>query len=175
MKLHLTSVAVLLIAAACAETHSAWVSSTYETPWQNMEPSSEISSERSIEVNPSRKLHKIEGFGTCFNELGWASLSELGQSDMEDILNELFSPEGANFTMGRMPVGANDFSLGYYSYAGKEEDFALEHFTVAHDEQYLIPFIKAAQSVNPDLKIWASPWCPPSWMKVNRHFAEKAA
>lgn len=175
MKKMLSVISMLAIVAACAKVPVEWVSSTYETPWQVMEVSSDSASDMIIEVDTGKKLHKIEGFGTCFNELGWASLSELGQSDMEDILNELFSPEGANFTMGRMPVGANDFSLEYYSYAEKEEDFALEHFTVAHDEQYLIPFIKAAQSVNPDLKIWASPWCPPSWMKVNRHYANKAS
>lgn len=70
-----------------------------------------------------------------------------------------------------MPVAANDFSRGYYSYDEVAGDFELTHFSIANDEETLIPFIQAAQRVNPDLKIWASPWCPPQWMKDNGHYA----
>lgn len=120
-------------------------------------------------------LQTIEGFGTCFNELGWTSLSLLPAADREAILKELFEPGlGANFTICRMPIGANDFSRQWYSYNEKAGDFAMKHFSIANDRETLIPFIKAAQQYNPKIKIWASPWSPPSWMKYNGHYAARS-
>ena len=87
-------------------------------------------------------------------------------------MEELFFPGvGANFTICRMPVGANDFSRDWYSYDEVDGDFTMEHFTIANDQQTLIPFIKNAQKYQPDLRLWASPWCPPAWMKYNKHYA----
>ena len=69
-------------------------------------------------------------------------------------MEELFFPEiGANFTICRMPVGANDFSRDWYSYNETEGDFEMEYFTIANDQQTLIPFIKGAQKYNSDLRI----------------------
>ena len=70
---------------------------------------------------------------------------------------------GANFTICRMPVAANDFAINWYSYDETEGDFAMEHFSIDNDKQTLIPFIKSAQKYNPEIKLWASPWSPPSW------------
>ena len=149
-----------------------WVASTFENPWQVVDAavSGNVATE-TVTVDLTAVKHTIEGFGTCFNELGWASLSELSEADRAGILQDLFTPAGANFTLARMPLGANDFSVDYYSYAPVEGDFALEHFSIDRDRELLIPFIKAAQAVNPALKIWASPWCPPAWMKTNNHYA----
>lgn len=113
----------------------------------------------------------IEGFGACFNELGWDALALLEPADREAIFEELFGRDGARFTLCRMPIGANDFSRDWYSYDETSDDFALDHFSVARDETSLIPFIRAALRRRPDLRLWASPWSPPSWMKRNRHYA----
>lgn len=168
-------IVALAVTAACSKVQVEWVSSTYESPWQVMETATGTDAGKVIEIDTGKTLHEIEGFGTCFNELGWASLSELTQAERDGILNELFTPAGANFTLARMPIAANDFSLDYYSYAPVADDLELKNFSVAHDEAYLIPFIMAAQAINPDLKIWASPWCPPSWMKINKHYANAAS
>ncbi len=114
----------------------------------------------------------IEGFGATFNELGWTSLAALDAEEREGILRELFAPGvGANFTLCRMPVGANDLSRGWYSYDEVPGDFALEHFSIANDLQTLVPFIRSALAHQPDLRLWASPWSPPTWMKTNKHYA----
>lgn len=125
-----------------------------------------------IQLFVDQELQEIDGFGACFNELGWASLSLLSETDRNEIMNELFSPgKGLNFTVSRMPLGANDFSLDWYSYDETDGDFELTHFSIENDEKTLIPFIKNAYQFNPGLKIWASPWCPPTWMKYNKHYA----
>ena len=114
----------------------------------------------------------IAGFGACFNELGWTALGALNASDRDAIFKEMFEPgTGACFNLCRMPVGANDFSRGWYSYDEHDGDFALEHFSIANDLETLVPFIKSAQSHQPELELWASPWSPPTWMKRNKHYA----
>jgi glucosylceramidase len=126
-------------------------------------------------IDPAAVQQTIEGFGACFNELGWTSLSLLKPQAREDILKELFSPGvGANFTVCRMPVGANDFALDWYSYNETEGDFGMENFSVGNDRNTLIPFIKSAQKYHPGIRIWASPWSPPSWMKHNKHYASRS-
>ena len=153
-----------------------WVSTTVDNPWQVMDPAmSEHVGSAGIVLDPSAVKQTVEGFGTCLNELGWLSLSELSEADRAGILEDLFTPEGMGLTMARMPVGANDFSVDFYSYDDVDGDFALEHFSIDRDREALLPFIRAARAVNPSLKLWASPWCPPMWMKVNRHYASRTA
>jgi hypothetical protein len=97
---------------------------------------------------------------------------------LDELVDALFghligSQPVANFTVCRMPVGANDFSLDWYSYDEVPDDFALEHFSISRDLETLVPFIKGALQYQPGLKLWASPWSPPTWMKTNKHYAAK--
>ena len=125
------------------------------------------------QVRLDRPAETIEGFGACFNELGWVALQRLSPVDREAIFRELFAPGvGANFTICRLPIGANDFARNWYSYDEVAGDFALEHFSIANDLETLVPYIHAAQRFNPALRLWSSPWSPPSWMKRNHSYAE---
>jgi glucosylceramidase len=132
-----------------------------------------------LQLDPAKTLaggKPIEGFGACFNELGWTSLSHLAEADRNAVMRELFDPSaGARFTYCRMPIGANDFATEAYSYDETDGDFALRDFRIEHDRKTLIPFIRAAQRHQPKLRLWASPWTPPSWMKRNHFYAEAAA
>jgi glucosylceramidase len=160
-----------------APSPASWISTTATSPWQQqpLRPGGwrwdtlNTWVDLTSAANPSPA---IEGFGGCFNELGWTSLQALPADQQESIFKELFAPgAGANFTLCRMPIGANDFSRGWYSYDEHPDDFALEHFSIDNDLQTLVPFIKSAQRHNPSLELWASPWSPPSWMKRNGHYA----
>lgn len=153
-----------------------WVTTTETSPWVEqpvlISASADTIPEVDVTVLTDSRQQKIDGFGACFNELGWLSLSKLDPTVREEIMEELFFPGvGVNFTICRMPVGANDFSRDWYSYDETDGDFQMENFTIANDMQTLVPFIKNAQKCNSDLRIWASPWCPPSWMKYNKHYA----
>jgi glucosylceramidase len=115
----------------------------------------------------------IQGFGACFNELGWTSLQALSEVDRAAMMHELFDPNaGARFTYCRMPIGANDFASEAYSYDETDGDFELNNFSIEHDRKTLVPFIQSALKYQPNLKLWASPWTPPSWMKRNHFYAE---
>jgi glucosylceramidase len=161
---------------AC-NNQSEWVVTTPDVSWQqqdvkNIEYVKTDNVDVSVDVgNPQQT---IDGFGTCFNELGWTSLSLLSDEDRETVMKELFAPgAGANFTVCRMPVAANDFARNWYSYNETEGDFEMRNFSIDNDRETLLPFIKNALKYNPDLKLWASPWAPPQWMKYNKHYACK--
>lgn len=169
--------ATLSLHACAASPQAEWVATTETSSWeiQPSLPASPSEEPADVVIDPSKTSQTIDGFGTCFNELGWASLSKLDDAAREGVMKELFSPGvGANFTICRMPVGANDFALDWYSYNETDGDFGMEHFSIANDRATLIPFIKNALRYAPDLKIWASPWCPPSWMKYNKHYASRS-
>ncbi|HEY0779381.1 MAG TPA: glycoside hydrolase family 30 beta sandwich domain-containing protein [Gemmatirosa sp.] len=152
-----------------------WVVTTRDAPWQVQSPlplASVGSAGADVYILPGAERQPIEGFGACFNELGWAALALLRPDERDAILRELFAPGvGANFTLCRMPLGANDFSREWYSYDETDGDFELQHFSIARDRETLVPFIEAARRHQPALRLWASPWSPPTWMKTNRHYA----
>lgn len=160
---------------SCGKTVTM-VTTTADKTWdcQEVSPLSdqEASDVLNIDLKDSRQT--IQGFGTAFSEMSYEALSHLSEQDREDIYHELFYPgAGANFTINRTPLGANDFSLKYYSYDDVDGDFAMENFSIENDKSTLIPSIKAALAQNPEMKIWASPWCPPAWMKTNKHYATR--
>ena len=162
---------------SCKQQEIEMVTSTEAESWLAVNNAAIVSQVESPDViiNLASPLQTIDGFGTCFNELGWTSLSFLTDADREAILKELFEPDsGANFTICRMPIGANDFSRDWYSYDETDGDFAMDNFSISNDLETLVPFIKSAQKYNPSLKIWASPWSPPTWMKYNKHYAARS-
>jgi len=119
-----------------------------------------------ITVNATSTKQKWIGFGGTFNEAGWDALSVLFEVDRARAIALLFSPsEGANFKWGRVPIGASDYAVDRYTLNESAGDYTMSMFSIARDQMRLIPYIHAAQGVKPDIKFWASPWTPPSWMK----------
>ncbi|MDR1557210.1 MAG: beta-glycosidase [Tannerellaceae bacterium] len=168
-----------LTGGACSDVPVVleFVSTTEDSFWeiQPLLKPGDVAETVDVVINPAHTRQTMEGFGTCFNELGWTSLNVLEPQVREDILKELFSPgAGANFTVCRMPIGANDFALDWYSYNETEGDFEMKDFSIDNDRKTLIPFIRSAQSYLPGIRIWASPWSPPSWMKHNKHYASRS-
>ncbi len=151
-----------------------WVVTTEDLPWQERDGAllAEPTGMPSVLIGLDAPGQEIEGFGASFNEMGWDALSLLSEDARGEVMRELFEPgAGLNLSLCRMPVGANDFSRDWYSYDEVEGDLALEHFSIAHDLDTLVPFIRAAQARQPELRLWASPWSPPTWMKANGHYA----
>ena len=71
----------------------------------------------------------------------------------------------------RVSVGASDLSASVFSYndlAIGQTDIGLTQFTLAQDTIDLIPVLQEILSINPAIKIMASPWSPPVWMKDNK-------
>jgi glucosylceramidase len=125
-----------------------------------------------IEVFPDTLYQTIAGFGGCFSEKGWDAIVTLDAAKQDKVIRALFDTSGCNFNNCRLPIGANDFAenRGYYSLDDSCGDYDMSAFTLSRDSLRIIPFIKAAMAYQPNLEVWASPWCPPQWMKTDGHY-----
>jgi glucosylceramidase len=116
-----------------------------------------------IAIDPSRSYQRIEGLGASITD---SSAHLLAHSpDRDAIMRSLFDPRhGLGLSYLRQPMGASDFVVGpHYTYddvpAG-QTDFGLKHFSIAHDRAEILPLLRQALALNPQLKVMATPWSP---------------
>jgi glucosylceramidase len=122
-----------------------------------------------VTVNDASASQTWEGFGGAFNELGWSFLTTKALQD--EAMQLLFGVDGAHFNWGRIPIGASDYARDRYTDDETANDTSMAGFSITRDQKDLIPFIKAAKAVRSDLKFWASPWTPPTWMKSSPYLS----
>jgi len=125
-----------------------------------------------IRLDESRTYQQIDGFGASITDSSaWLLSHKLTATQRNAVLKQLFdTKQGIGLAILRQPMGSSDFSLADYSYDDMppgESDPQLKHFTIDRDRQYIIPVLREALAVNPKLKIIASPWSPPGWMKTS--------
>jgi len=121
-----------------------------------------------LSVDEATRYQQWDGFGGTFNEAGWAVLLLLDAAQREQAIRWLFDAvDGARFAWGRIPIGASDYALDRYTLCEQENDYTMQSFSIARDREHLIPYIQAALALAPGLRLWASPWSPPAWMKDN--------
>ena len=179
-KIKLTTLIVLaiLLQSACTNKKATWVSTTDTEKWKarpEVQLTSNIDQDSYFEILVDKPDQTIEGFGTCFNELCWDAIQLVDENKREEIMKNLFDPvEGLNFTYCRTSIAANDYSREWYSYNETDGDFEMKNFSIERDKESVIPFIKAALKLNPDMKLWASPWSVPTWMKTNKYYANQS-
>jgi len=121
-----------------------------------------------LAVDKTTTYQRWDGFGGCFNEMGWDALSVLPADQVTNALKLLFDPiNGAAFVYGRLPMGASDYAMSWYTLddtTNNTADYNMTSFSIDRDRMKLIPYIKAALQIKPDLHLWASPWVVPKWM-----------
>lgn len=117
--------------------------------------------------DPAHGFQEIEGFGGAFTEAAAVTWQQLAPAQRQEVLRAYFSdPDGHGYTFCRVHMNSCDFALGNYAHADVDGDVNLEHFSIARDERALIPMIQAAQlEAGQPLRLLASPWSPPAWMK----------
>jgi len=122
-----------------------------------------------ITIDPRKRFQKMEGFGGAFTEAAAVTWQKLPAEKQAEVVRAYFDPHhGLGYTMGRTHINSCDFALGNYAYAEVAGDFALQHFSLARDRAAILPMLKEAQRLSGGLKLFASPWSPPAWMKTNR-------
>ncbi|MDX2109437.1 MAG: glycosyl hydrolase [Verrucomicrobiota bacterium] len=151
-------------------THS--VLTTQDKPWQEGRLDGTNTRLRGVLNLTGEPMQAWHGFGGCFNELGWIALGgKVSDADRAAVMHDLFSPEGAlRLNLARLPIGANDYAETWYSLNETDGDTAMEHFSIERDFKYLIPYIRSALALNPEIELFASPWSPPSWMKTPKSY-----
>jgi O-glycosyl hydrolase len=126
-----------------------------------------------VNVIPTTTFQTISGFGAAMTDSSaWLLQNELTTPQRDKLMRQLFSPgAGIGINYLRVPMGASDFTAsGFYTYndnpPGGTDEFQ-QHFSVAHDQAYIIPRLQQARTLNPELKLMGSPWSAPAWMKTN--------
>ncbi|HEY5788191.1 MAG TPA: discoidin domain-containing protein [Microlunatus sp.] len=123
-----------------------------------------------IVVDPTRRYQSMTGFGASMTDSSAYVLSGLPAKTRTSIMTDLFSTrDGIGLSMLRQPMGASDFAVGQaYSYDDQpagQTDRDLSDFSIAHDRAYILPRLREAYAINPELTFMASPWSAPGWMK----------
>ena len=123
-----------------------------------------------IDIDATRSYQEMAGFGAAMTDASSHLIYQLPGATRDTLMRELFGREpGIGLSFIRVPMGASDFSLRHYSYddmpAG-QFDTALGHFSIDADRVERLPLLRQAFATNPQLKIVASPWSAPGWMKT---------
>lgn len=140
-----------------------WVSSTQNELWSK---NNNLTEEKGCELEIGAEKGKpLLGWGCCISEICAKAVFSLDEESQVAIFDELFSESGCGYDYCRLSIGANDFAESWYSYNETEGDYAMENFSIDRDRKYIIPAIKEAQKRSPELRFFASPWSPPTWMK----------
>jgi len=122
-----------------------------------------------IMIDADRTFQEIEGFGGAFTDAASDVFARLPSASQERFLKACFDPlEGNGYTLCRTTIHSCDYAAGMYTYAEVPDDTKLEHFSIDHDRRNRLPFIKRARAAtHGQLRLYASPWSPPGWMKTN--------
>lgn len=121
-----------------------------------------------LHVDSSKTYQKVIGFGGAFTEATSINFFKLPQHIQDKVMQLYFGADGIALTLGRIAINSCDFSLLSYSFDDIAGDYDMSFFDseVTHDNAYIIPLIRLAMETSSlPIKIVASPWSPPSWMK----------
>ena len=120
-----------------------------------------------IVVNPARSFQRIMGFGGAMTDASCFVFNRLSPEGRAELFHRLFAANELNLNVCRTCMGASDYSTELFSYDEGAADPDLKRFTISHDEKYVLPMLREARKVNPDLTLFSTPWSPPGWMKSN--------
>jgi glucosylceramidase len=124
-----------------------------------------------IEVDSTQTYQPIEGFGFALTGSSAYVLNRgLPAAQRATILRELFSNDStaAKFSYIRISIGASDLSPTVFTYADSPTaDPNLTSFSIEPERADLIPILREVIAIRPDIRIMATPWTAPVWMKTN--------
>ena len=135
-----------------------------------------------ITVDDAQRFQEIDGFGASLTDsAAWLFAKKLTPAQTDAAFKTLFArKDGIALNFLRQPVGSSDLAVTFYSFDDLCEqtakacttppgqtDLSLEHFSIAHDQEYILPMLKKALAVNPGIHMMLTPWSPPGWMKTS--------
>ncbi len=118
-----------------------------------------------ITLDPGKQFQTILGFGGAFTDATCYMFNQLSSGARDQLFHEMFHPSELGLNVCRTCMGSSDYSTSVYSYDEGDPDPNLERFSIAHDREYILPILRQARAVNPELFLFSSPWSPPGWMK----------
>jgi glucosylceramidase len=120
-----------------------------------------------IYLEPATTYQEVLGFGGAFTDASCYLLHLMEPDARHALLSDLYGPAGLRLSVGRTCIGTSDYSTKMYSYDDTPEpDPDLKHFSIEQDQAWIVPTLREAQQLNPDLYLFSSVWSPPGWMKT---------
>jgi glucosylceramidase len=177
------ALAILLCVLLCSPVHAQpavnwWVSSQDMT--NKLSAQADIafsattgSSQPAVVIDEHTQFQTMIGLGSSLEHSTCYNISRLPQARQKELLERILDQDkGIGMNLMRICLGTSDFTASpWYSYddsPGNEPDPELRHFSIEKDRAYVLPILKLAREINPDLQFFASPWSPPAWMKTNK-------
>lgn len=125
-----------------------------------------------IRIDPNRTFQEMDGFGASLTDSSARAIGALGDDQRHQLMQDLFDPNaGIGLSYLRQPMGTSDFRVEDYTYddvpAGGT-DYPLDRFSIERDRPWIIPLLKEAIAINPQIRIMGSPWSAPAWMKDSK-------
>src|ERR1017187_2463094 len=139
-----------------------------QSPSLTWKPTSQSGS-ITIALEQASTKQEILGFGAAMTDSSCYVLSQLSEQERQPILHDFFAPGEMAMNVCRTCIRASDYARNLYSFDDSPEpDPELKKFTIDHDKAYILPMLREARKLNPDLFLFSSPWSPPGWMKPNK-------
>ena len=126
----------------------------------------EATGDNVLTLDPTNKFQDVLGFGAAFTDAACYTFNRLDAPARANLFRELFHPAEMGLNVCRTCIGSSDYSTEMFSYDEGEPDPEMKRFSIAHDQAYVVPMLREARKVNPDLFLFSSPWSPPGWMKA---------
>jgi len=128
-----------------------------------------------IEVDDAQQFQTIDGFGYTLTGGSAQVINQLNAQKRQELLQELFGANANSISVNyiRISIGASDLDAAPFTYndlPNGQTDINLEKFSLAPNKTDVIPMLKEILAINPNIKILATPWSPPVWMKDNNSF-----
>ena len=127
-----------------------------------------------INLYPDSAYQSMDGFGFTLSQGSASHLLSMSDSARQSVLQELFGSGEKDIRISylRLAVAASDLNAFPFSYNDLKDpratDPTLSQFSLSYDTLDVLPILKQILAVNPKIKLMASPWSPPTWMKDNR-------
>lgn len=120
-----------------------------------------------VEVDGSKRFQSILGFGAAFTDSSCYLLGRMETAQRQALMDEFFGPHGLRLSVGRTSIGCSDYSRNAYTYDDSTApDPSLKDFSIDHDRAYILPTLRDAMRINPEMFFFSTPWSPPAWMKA---------
>lgn len=128
-----------------------------------------------ISVDDTQTFQTIDGFGYTLTGGSVQSINKLNFQKRKELLQELFGKSDNSISISylRISIGASDLNSIPFTYDDLplgQTDVTLSQFSLYPDAKDVIPMLKEILTINPQIKIIATPWSPPTWMKDNNSF-----
>jgi len=163
------------VARSANETVNIWETTTDQSKLLAQQGSVNFATDAgtnptTITVDETTTYQTIDGFGYALTGGSASLINGLG-ANQSTMLNDIFSTASGHVGSAfvRVTIGASDLSSSDFTYddmPSGQTDVNLTHFSISQEMTDLVPVLKKIVAINPNIKILATPWTAPVWMKT---------